>query len=682
MTTPRLLPMAGHTTGKRSPVTCHLKCANACFHPVPNTSDNATFREIAGAALSRRALFGLAGVSAVTVAAGVAGADRAAAATTATSAFRRSPLAFDAIAPVARTLDALTVPDGWTWEPLIRWGDAVVAGAPAFDAEHQSAAAQALQFGYNNDYTDVIETSRDGRHGVLVCNHEYVNPAIMYPPTMDPAEAKRVSLMAHGLTVLELERGRDGRPWRVKDVDRARLNRRITGQTVFAIDGPAAGTPMLRTNADPTGRAVHGTLGNCSGGTTPWGTVLSGEENFNGYFRTAGTSAADLRYGLRNAASSYGFEEVDPRFDARGGTGFENEPNRFGWVVEVDPMDPHSTPVKHTAMGRLKHEGANVIVAESGHVVAYMGDDERFDYLYKFVSKRTHRPGSSAKDRRHNLGLLSEGDLYVARFSGDSPAAEIDGTGTLPTDGLFDGSGEWVPLTKDGASQVTGMSIEEVLVHTRLAADAVGATKMDRCEDVQPSLATGKVYVVCTNNTDRGKVGKEGPTEPNPRNANKHGHIVEITERGGQTSTRFAWSLVLVAGDPAAPDTYFAGFPKDKVSPISCPDNIAFDSTDNLWIATDGMPSAIGLADGLFRMPLAGPERGHVEQFLAVPQDAETCGPVVHDREGIVFVAVQHPGEEGTWAAQRSFFPDYVTGTATAGEWKGPRPAIVQVHRG
>ncbi len=154
------------------------------------------------------------------------------------------------------------------------------------------------------------------------------------------------------------------------------------------------------------------------------------------------------------------------------------------------------------------------------------------------------------------------------------------------------------------------MSVEEVLVHTRLAADAVGATKMDRCEDVQPSLRTGKVYVVCTNNTDRGKVGKEGPTEPNPRNANKHGHIVEITERGGQTSTPFAWNLVLVAGDPAAPDTYFAGFPKDKVSPISCPDNIAFDSADNLWIATDGMPSAIGLADGLFRMPLPLPSAG------------------------------------------------------------------------
>lgn len=344
-------------------------------------------------------------------------------------------------------------------------------------------------------------------------------------------------------------------------------------------------------------------------------------------------------------------------------------------------MEPDSTPVKHTALGRLKHEGANVIVAKSGHVVAYTGDDERFEYLYKFVSRDTFREGASPAARAHNKTLLSNGDLFVAKFRGDSPATEIDGSGRLPSDGLFDGSGEWIPLTRNGRSAVPGMSIDEVLVFTRLAADTVGATKMDRCEDVQPSLRTGKVYVVCTNNTDRGKVGKEGATEPNPRTANKHGHIVEITEGADQTSPTFAWNLVLVAGDPSAPDTYFAGYPKDKVSTISCPDNVAFDSEDNLWIATDGMPNAIGLSDGLFRMPLTGPDRGRVEQFLAVPQDAETCGPVVHDKDGLVFVAVQHPGEDGTWDAQRSSFPDYVTGSAEPGEFAGPRPSIIQVHR-
>lgn len=316
-------------------------------------------------------------------------------------------------------------------------------------------------------------------------------------------------------------------------------------------------------------------------------------------------------------------------------------------------------------MGRFKHEGANVIVAKSGHVVAYMGDDERFDYLYKFVSKDKYIEG----DRKRNMTLLSAGDLYVARFAGNSPAAEITGTGTVPADGGFDGTGEWLPLVVGGVSKVPGMSVEEVLVYTRLAADKVGPTKMDRCEDVQPSLLTGKVYVACTNNSDRGKIGKEGATEVNPRNNNRDGHIVEITETGDQTSTAFTWNLLMVCGDPSTGDvTYFSGFPVDQVSPISCPDNLAFDSVGNLWISTDGAPSGIGKADGLFKVTLEGAERGRVEQFLAVPREAETCGPIIHDEERTVFVAVQHPGEDGTFADQHSFFPDYIPAGSTPPE--------------
>jgi secreted PhoX family phosphatase len=325
-----------------------------------------------------------------------------------------------------------------------------------------------------------------------------------------------------------------------------------------------------------------------------------------------------------------------------------------------------------------------VIVAESGHVVAYSGDDERFDYLYKFVSKGKYQAGDSKAARKNNMSLLSEGDLYVARFTGDSPAAEIDGTGKVPADGAFDGSGEWLPLVVGGASAVPGMSVAEVLVYTRLAADKVGPTKMDRCEDVQPNLRTGKVYVACTNNSDRGKAGKEGATEVNPRTINRDGHIVEITEGKEQTVTKFNWTLLLVAGDPAKNNsTYFSGFPANKVSPISCPDNVAFDSVGNLWISTDGAPSTIGYNDGLFKVTLEGPERGKVEQFLAVPRDAETCGPIVHDEERTVFVAVQHPGEEGTFDAPHSYFPDYVPAGATpaAGAVRAPRPSIVQVFR-
>ena len=465
----------------------------------------------------------------------------------------------------------------------------------------------------------------------------------------------------------------------------APLNRRITASTPFIFSGPAAGSELLKTQDDPTGTTVLGTLGNCAGGTTPWGTVLSGEENFNGYFRTPGTSVADRRYGLADRATSRGWEEIEPRFDARN-AGYENEPNRFGWIVEVDPLNPGEAPVKHTALGRFKHEGANVTVAKNGHVVAYMGDDERFDYLYKFVSTGTFQKGASARARQANKQLLSAGSLYVARFTGDSPVAEITGTGALPSDGLFDGTGEWLPLVVDGASQVAGFTTAEVLVNTRLAADAFGATKMDRCEDVEPHPTTGRVYVACTNNTDRGALGKEGPTEVNPRVANRDGHIVEITEAGGDaTATAFGWSLLLVCGDPAVNgSTYFAGFPADKVSPISCPDNVAFDSAGNLWISTDGAPGVIGYCDGLFKVPLEGSERGRVQQFLSVPRDSETCGPVIHDKDGSVFVAVQHPGEheEGTWEAQRSYFPDYIApGALVDGKWGGPRPSVVQTTR-
>ncbi|WP_400158485.1 PhoX family protein [Arthrobacter sp. BPSS-3] len=678
-----LLPMLGHTKGKRSPVTCALKCDNACSGEICNTSSNGYFRDIASATLSRRSALGLGAAGALAVVFGNAaitgtegkGAGLAAAAK---AGFGPSKLQFTAIAPVDAAVDSLTVPAGFTWQPVIRWGDPLFADAPDFDVDHQSAAAQARQFGYNNDYTDILPIDAKNRRAVLFTNHEYTNENIMLPAGFDPAEARAIGRAAHGLTVVELERQNTTKPWTY--VKGAPRNRRFLTDTAYALTGPAAGSALVRTAADPAGRTIRGTLGNCSGGTTPWGTILSGEENFNGYFVAAGTSAADRRYGLTNKPTARQWELDDPRFDTRN-PGFGNEANRFGWIVEVDPLDPTSTPRKHSAMGRFKHEGANVIVAASGHVVAYMGDDERFDYLYKFVSRDTYREG----DRAHNMTLLTEGDLYVARFSGDSPAAEIDGSGALPADGAFDGAGEWLPLVVGGQSKVPGMSVEEVLVYTRLAADKVGPTKMDRCEDVQPSLHTGKVYVVCTNNTDRGKAGKEGPTEVNPRAINRDGHIVEISETGDQASTTFTWNLLMVCGDPAKnPSAYFAGFPASQVSPISCPDNVAFDSVGNLWISTDGAPSSTGYADGLFKVTLDGPERGRVEQFLAVPRDAETCGPVIHDDERRVFVAVQHPGEEGTFADQHSAFPDYVPAGAAPkpGQARIPRPSVVQVFRG
>lgn len=676
--------MLGHTSGKRSPVTCALKCDDACASAVCNTSSNNYFRDIVSAELSRRSVMGAGAVGALTLLIGANAPEAAAGGprlSPAAQSATKGKIKFTPIEPVDRYFDNMTVPQGYTWRSIIRWGDPIFSDAPAFDANNQSAAAQAKQFGYNCDYTDILEIpGSNGRRAVLFVNHEYTNENIMYPPELPAAEARAISRAAHGLTVVELERKNKNDPWTY--VVGAKLNRRFLFDTPYELTGPAAGSDLVKTKDDPSGRIVLGTLNNCAGGTTPWGTILSGEENFNGYFRTHGTSASDMRYGLRGRETRRKWELDVPRLDTRN-AGYENEANRFGYIVEIDPFDPTSTPKKHTMLGRFKHEGANVIIAEDGRVVAYSGDDERFDYLYKFVSRNTVQEGNSPEARKANMQLLSEGSLYVARFQGNS-AAEIDGSGAVPSDGAFDGVGEWLPLIIDNESAVPGMTAAEVAVFTRLAADKVGPTKLDRPEDVEPNPATGKVYVACTNNRNRGLPGFAPADEANPRNENRDGHIIEITENGDNpTATRFTWNLLMVCGDPATnPTAYFSGFPADQVSPISCPDNLAFDSAGNLWISTDGQPSSIGYCDGLFRVELEGPERGRVDQFLAVPRDAETCGPIINDDERHVFVAVQHPGENGTWAVQNSFFPDFVEAGTTPkpGDAAVPRPTIVQVY--
>ncbi|HLU55368.1 MAG TPA: alkaline phosphatase PhoX, partial [Pseudonocardia sp.] len=589
-----------HARGKRSPVTCRLKCNDACLHPAPNESANEYFKDVVGAVLSRRAMLGTLAVAAgaVVIGAQAAGAPSAAAATLTEGrlpAHRPGKggrgLAFGAIDPQPVDVDALVVPDGYRWDPIIRWGDPILPGARAFDPDRQSPEQQAKQFGYNCDYLDILPIrpgAKDrGTRALLVSNLEYTNAEIMFPPTeryWDVAEdgtrtknayARAIERAAHGMAVVEVRRRATGSPWDHQRI--SAYNRRIHLGTELVLDGPAAGSELLRTAGDPTGRRVLGTMNNCAGGTTPWGTVLSGEENFNGYFVAAGVHpTADARYGL-GEQTSYGWEQDEPRFAQS--AGYENESHRFGWVVELDPYDPHSTPVKHTAMGRFKHEGANVTLSRSGHAVAYMGDDQAFDYVYKFVSRKRVAQGHSRWAREHNKTLLSEGDLYVARFRGDSPAGQIDGSGALPADGAFDGTGEWIPLVKNNRSRVPGMSVEEVLVWTRLAADKVGATKMDRPEDVEISPVTGRVYVACTNNSGRTPGNAtEGATEANPRDrkvvagvtttGNRDGHVVEIVPVGDQTSTRFTWNLLLVAGDPAVEGTYFAGYPRDRVSPI------------------------------------------------------------------------------------------------------------------
>ncbi|NUL46064.1 PhoX family phosphatase [Cellulosimicrobium funkei] len=673
----RHLPMAGHTRGNRLPITCELKCGNACSHEAPNTSGNTHFRDVANAAISRRAALGLGSGLAAAVVVG-ANALREAPAAQAANGFHPKgggKLSFEAIAPVQRSVDNVTVPAGYDWAPIIRWGDPLFDDSPEFDLENQTGASQAKQFGYNSDYLDVFSDGGNDRSGFLVNSHEYTNENIMFSPEYlksNPKDVIEAAIEAHGLSIVDLKRGGKGQKWEY--VRGGRRNRRITGSTEFIMDGPAAGSDLLKTKDDTTGTKVLGTLNNCAGGTTPWGTVLSGEENFNQYF--VGTGAeAERRIGIQPGPTGRRWETVDPRFNLNN-EGYANEANRFGWIVEVDPEDPTSTPVKHTALGRFKHEAGTAVISRDGYAVVYSGDDERNDYAYKFVSRRKYRKG----DKKHNMTLLSEGTLYVAQFQGNSPESEIDGSGEVPSDGAFDGSGRWIPLVKNDTSLVPGFTVDEVLVNTRLAADTVNATAMDRPEDFETNPVTGKVYMALTNNSQRA-VG--GLHEANPIPGNRDGHVIEMTERrGDHAAERFNWNILFLAGDPAQEGNhaYFDGVPLDQVSPISCPDNLAFDSEGNLWVSTDGQPGTIGYCDALHKVTLEGRNRGLVEQFLAVPADAETCGPVIHDRDNSVFVAVQHPGEGGDWGAHTSYFPDFVPEGPLKGDKVAvPRPAVVQV---
>ncbi|MBX7434188.1 PhoX family phosphatase [Mycobacterium sp. Y57] len=671
-------------SGRRR-VTSQYRCGEACSRPPSNTSDNEYFGDIAKA-VSRRTVLraGAIMVLSVSAASAVAACSRGdGQSATPTGAPAQGPdaappspgLNFAAVAP--NTEDAVVIPEGYRQAVVIRWGDPVLPEAPEWDVNAQTGAAQALQFGFNNDFAALMPLDEVPGHSLFVISHEYTDELFMFPG-FDPESYTRgqfeVCKAAHGLSVLEVEPGSDGG----LNPLIGRYNRRLTADSPFVLAGPAAGSPLTKTKDDPTGREVLGTLHNCSGGVTPWGTILSGEENFNRYFGVPKGQQASIdpvtldrlkRYGMEEGPSRRQWERFEARFNLRDEL---NETNRFGYIVELDPYDPSSTPVKHTALGRSQHEGANIWVTDDGTVVAYSGDDETFEYMYKFLSSKKIQPGRDPAALAHNMTILDEGTLYVAKLSGNAPPEEINGSGTLPSSGSFSGTGTWIPLLRalpDGAgeSMVPGMSAAEVAVYTRIAGDKVGATKMDRPEDFEASPKTGKVYVALTKNSLRGTDQELAVDESNPRVENKNGQVLELIDN--HAGTDFTWNLLLVCGDPEAADSYYGGFDKSQVSPISCPDNLAFDSFGNLWIATDG--NALNANDGLFAVVLEGPNRGETKQFLTVPIAGETCGPVVTD--DLVTVCVQHPGEgdEHSLDNPLSHWPD--GGDAPA------RPSVVAV---
>ena len=437
-----------------------------------------------------------------------------------------------------------------------------------------------------------------------------------------PEEYVRIEMMAHGGSVLEIRR--DGGTWSV--VPNSKYARRITAETEMRVSGPAAGHPLMKTRDDPDGSTVRGMLNNCAGATTPWGTWLTCEENFNGYFwgrdgrDTHPQRAALKRYGV--PAQWYAWGRYHDRFDI---SKEPNEPHRFGWVVEIDPWDPKSVPVKRTALGRFKHEGAGNIVNRDGRFVVYQGDDQRFDYVYKFVTEGK----VNLTDRAANASLLDSGTLYVARFNAD-------------------GSGEWMALRhgEGPLTEANGFANQgDVVIFARLAADLLGATKMDRPEDIEANPKTNKVYVMLTNNSRR---KPDQVDAANPRARNAYGHIIEIMPQDGDhAATAFTWEILVQCGDPAVAEVGATFNPATTDSGwFAKPDNCVIDAEGRLWIATDGnAPNDTGRNDGLWAMETEGAARGTSKLFFRCPNGAELCGPEFTPDLETLFVAVQHPGE-------------------------------------
>ena len=520
-----------------------------------------------------------------------------------------SALGFRAVDPSSS--DDVVIPAGYVVQVLIPWGDPIVPSGPSFKADGTNTSAeQAQQFGMGHDGMHFFR--RSDTRGVLVVNHEAVDYTVMFDaPVTWTREEVLASQNAHGVAVCELEW--TGVSWVVVD---SPLARRITANTPMVLAGPAAGHPLLQTAADPTGTQVLGTFNNCANGATPWGTYLTCEENFNGYFGTDGAAFAptDLmkRYGVAGRNTGNAWYKSDKRFDLIDNP---NEPNRFGWVVEIDPMDPASTPIKRTALGRLKHENAAFTEAPDGRAVVYTGDDQRFERLYKYVSARPWKTM-----RKHGVSPLDDGTLYAARFDAD-------------------GTGVWLPLTP---ASVPG-DLASILIDTRGAAAAAGATPMDRPEwvAVHPTLS-GVAYGTFTNNSDRVETDAA-----NPRPANRNGHILRWQNTGGDhAATTFVWSVFALAGTGLGTGDGSTIAPVDA---FGSPDGLAFDGDGRLWIQTDGGQPDVKVNGTAVKqnnqMFVADPVTGDLRRFLVGPKGCEITGWTTTDDARHLFVNIQHPGE-------------------------------------
>lgn len=531
-------------------------------------------------------------------------------------------------APIATsTADTVVVPDGYQWQSLVSWGDPLFANAPAFDPSGNApASSQALQYGDNTDGMCLFPLSDD--RAVLAVNNEYTNYKHLFShggKNLTDDDVLKAQY-AHGVSILEIERDSQNH-WSV--VQNSKYNRRIHVQTRMNITGPAAGHSLMKTKADPTGTVSYGTMNNCSSGQTPWGTYLTCEENFNGYFgadKSVERTDMQKMYGI-NHESRYNWYKHDERFDFEANP---NEPHRFGWIVEIDPKDPTATPLKRTAMGRFKHENVAIHIAKDNTVVAYMGDDERGEHIYKFVAKNKYNPNNQSANR----DLLVEGTLYAAKFS------MTDEKGT----------GEWIELTygKNGLTKANGFADQaEVLIYARKAAKHVGATTMDRPEWVAVHPDGHQVYCTLTNNKNRGVKEGQDIGGPNPRAENHYGQIVRWTPPNeDHTAMTFDWDLYVVAGNPTVHSDAYAGSSNvNAANMFNSPDGIGFDKGGRLWIQTDGNYKNEGdfAGQGNNQMLCGDPDTGEIRRFMVGPVACEITGLTFSEDNKTMFVGIQHP---------------------------------------
>ncbi len=557
--------------------------------------------------------------------------------------------------------DELIVPEGYVAEVLTPWGTPIHLNARDFATDGvgsiNTAEEQALQMGENHDgmhYFPLSDTDPSAS-GLLVVNHEYTNPTL-YPGAQRAedesglprnADQVRKAIYAHGVSIIEIRRTASGSYEMVPD---SPYNRRIHAATPVRISGPAAGADLFRTAYDPTGFTGRGTLNNCANGYTPWGTYLTCEENIQDYFTTSEDAPPreKARMGIGRDTFNYGWYGVaaDPterdgefgRFDTTPksdgpATDFRNEANTFGWVVEIDPKDPQSTPVKRTALGRFRHEACQPGRISPGKQLAfYMGDDARFEYFYKFVTADSYQPGQTDRD------MLDRGTLYVARFHAD-------------------GSGEWLPLEFGLGPLVEPLfsSQADVLINTRSAADALGATPMDRPEWSTTDPITGEIYLTLTNNSRRA-AGQENA--PNPRGPNHHGHIVRLAEAGGEpNATGFHWDIFVFGANADAPPAYNrSGLSLDNE--FGSPDGLWFDPRGILWIQTDhdtGYLDSHSNDQMLAVIPASLPgdrtinpsTQASLKRFLVGPVGCEVTGIAMTPDYRTLFINIQHP--TGHW---------------------------------